>query len=639
MGQIPTLQKLPPTTQTPALRLQPIASDGNFGGIQSQQMAALGQGIGAFGQAVSQIGAKLQLDKEAADMDSAIAEYRSRERELLYGPNGFLTRKGAFATGVSVEAQRALDDLRLEFAKRFTSPRTQQAWDHWSNQSVESTIDLAARHEAVETYKYQQEAAQARVESAITKMLDDKNNPVEIRAREEEIAMKVAQAYAMYGPEVVDLETRKAISAAHASVIKSYIQEDNATLAYDYFKAHKENLLPEYAAQMEGALKARARKDELLAAAIKISDSDMTWEEKLNYLKKNYKDADEFDIMQRYVAHFQREKDYEARRDLAEREDAAMLEAQARAKQGDFLWEPKEPISAKGLFNIKEYQRRMFEAHLRNQSDIMDDHSTVMALFSMIHDDPERFMQIDLNDYVSRLKTDTWNELRREQHNLMKGRVSATAWKAQVNSMMNEGLWLLGYGLEQLKATRSASKKRKIEAARARFATMVNAQLPLLKPGDVTAAREWIMHELSNYAKEKSLLGIDILWPDEVRPLFMWESHERGGLRPTGQGPRLSGYVPETEREETLGALPAPTPAQAAQTKPATTASLPPALAAIADEEMGPPPPTPAKEPRRPAGVPPDWQWDPERRGWVRRVRGRVVAWYDEQKKLHYVNE
>lgn len=587
MGNIPVINQTPQTQESPRVRVQPFATPESFGAYGARQVGMAGEGLAQAGTQIAAVFEKLQADKDEAEVRESIAAFRTETRELFYGPNGYLTRQGKDANGVTEEAQKTLDKLRTDHGKRFNRTRSRTAWDKWSNIEVVESLDSIARHEAIQIRQWEDEADEAQIESARQQGIDNRDNPQTIAKKEKEIQATAARRYGRYGEGVVKLNADKIISAMHADIIDEYLKAGERTYAYKHFQEHKDALLPEYRMAKEELLKRGARKDEILADAYRISSLPFT--EQLKYIQENYKDVDEHDDILSRIEHFQRLKQATDRQAIKAKANEAWNEARAQATAGNFMWEPPEDIGYEGA-RIKSYLQRRFYYQQKGMADIPDDDGLRLELEAQAKDDPVGFVGRDLDEVRPRLSGKTWDFFKRKQLDIGTKPESATDWRGDLNSMMEEALAKVGYGAEHLKSASSAKKKKEIDGARARFKTMLDAYTNTLKVGDRAAARKWIDDEIQMYVQDRLFL-----WGDVTKPRFMWteEQIQHGDVTPVGgQG---------TE---------------------------------VIQPQASVPPLAPREGPPRPRGVP-NWPWNEQYKGWVREVNGRVVRWYDEMGAAH----
>jgi type II secretory pathway pseudopilin PulG len=577
MATVPQLEKTISSQpiQPPMWAANATAAD--MGGLQAQQMDALGQGVSRFGAAMSQLGDQFLARREEADVLAGVAEFRDSTRKIMQGPGGVLTREGINARGATMETQEKLDKLRKEYSKRFVTPRAQEAWARVSNSEVERNIGAASQHETMEDMRYQQQSTLAHVESSVRTAVAARDNDATIEAMRKEIHADMQRLYAPFGDDKVAEQEAKALHKMGADIVDSYIRDEEFGEAALYIADHGSDMDPSFVAARSALINARVKDDEALAYSLEISSAFPTLEEQEDYINENITDAKEHDDVLARVTQNWNRKIAKENAELTARINESWDRVVAASKAGNDQYPVPQAreIGSQAMNQMHAYQQAQREARVAGRQDIESDQGLLRRLAVMQSDNPLEFGKMDPTTFRTMLNKTDYDKLKERIANPM----TADAWKAQITAMGEASLFDAGWVQELGTADDDAVKSR--------FHAALTLAASRFSPGDRDAVQNWInswMNQNYNANIEPYLKKVQ----DRTVP---------------SMHPSASGYLQDK---------PSATPVQ--MRRPV----VPKGSAVIPSTKQ------------RPSSVPEGFIHNPAARLWEKRIGGRVIRAYDE---------
>jgi hypothetical protein len=232
----------------------PTPPAGAFGGQMGAAISAAGGGLAAIAEAQ-------RGKRDTTAFMGAIGELNTSEQSLLHDPeNGALRAQGADAAAA---AQKALTDLDRE-AQRIMggmNARTRQAFERsWQERRATAARTLSG-HVAQEDEKSAQQTFAGAVESELNRAADNYGDLGVVGSALQSVeAFTRAEAHrrGLRDGAAVDALVRDKTSAVHSAVARRYVDAGRAADAAEYLAANRDEMTPEDASRLEGAIKPQA---------------------------------------------------------------------------------------------------------------------------------------------------------------------------------------------------------------------------------------------------------------------------------------------------------------------------------------------------------------------------------------------
>jgi osmotically-inducible protein OsmY len=520
MARFPMLEQRVESEPLRAPQWSANATANDFGGKAAAQMGALGQGIGRVAQSAAALGDQLLAEKEDSQVRAALAEFRTKARDILQGDQGLLSRQGENTDGITKEAQKSFDALRNETGKRFVTPRAREAWNRVSDREVEDGIEQAARHQAIEMRRFHVQSLEAQAESAHQKTLDDPYNSDKRERARAEIEACFRQLYAGSGEAVVQNRLRQAFYRMDADVVDRFMADRREADALEYVKEHESEIDPTYLSRVKPALEGKLRKDALLARAIEIAMSEMPEDQKFALVHDEFKDAEDHAYVLSRVRELSDQARVQEQRIQKQKEDAALTEASQKWGSGDASYEFPTGFDYRIENAARLVRRQIFE-----KGEVVPDWDRYKMLLVEAQDNPDKFKKRNLNEERGNLNTSQLGVLTA----LSAERTSQSEWNAEIDRRINEA-----YANIPTKKIESHAKTATAKSNDQRmFRDKIRGAMLDKKVGDRAALQEAIDFELKEGMEDRP-------WYQGDRSSFRYQINE--GF-----------YVPE---EENAGSLP-----------------------------------------------------------------------------------
>lgn len=231
--------------------LQPTG-DSSGGRAMGAAMGNLGQGLGQVAGALD-ARETLLADTEAREAFRGFARERN---DLLYGPNGYMNRRGGNGIDIMAEAQTDLEALHKRHSDAVTNPRARRLFDQRAADLRLSDEEGVLRYSAGQTEKYitdeRQATAALEVENAALAYAD----PVKFEEHLGKAGAEIAALGELQGwsPAQVQQEQDKATSVAvTARVLR--LATDDPIAAAGILEQERGRLSAQHQQQLDNALK------------------------------------------------------------------------------------------------------------------------------------------------------------------------------------------------------------------------------------------------------------------------------------------------------------------------------------------------------------------------------------------------
>lgn len=265
-----------PTYQPGRIRPQPVAEQPQRA-PSARDILGGGNGIGEIAQATKSIAdtfADMALENKRRDDARAVmgAERAASERlrDLTIGENGWLTRQGENAVGISEAAPEAMSGVYDEIVEGLDGPDQRAAFDRMWASRYDSTMNRLARHESSERARANEIAQQATITSAIEDVATNYADP-------EAIAAALTRGEAVIGAnidgapaEAVEQRLEAFRSQVHATALDRLVTKD-LRAAQVYLRANADEMTGTDQARVEKWVRTARRS---AAAASRRARSD-----------------------------------------------------------------------------------------------------------------------------------------------------------------------------------------------------------------------------------------------------------------------------------------------------------------------------------------------------------------------------
>ena len=219
--------------------------------ISQSAMAAPGRAAEALGRDINQLGNQM-LDRwstaVARERDAAVAD---QIRDLLYGENGYLSRRGGNAVGNEASLQEQLDRIRgeaLNGINNVARERLEPALDR----RIDSAMQSVMTHGMGELQRYEEQAAAARITSAYNDALA---SPSMFDTSLDTLRSETAAEAARLGlpPEAAQvLFSERSDQLFRNEVLR--LRATNPEEAWNFLQENRDDMLPGTAIELEEAL-------------------------------------------------------------------------------------------------------------------------------------------------------------------------------------------------------------------------------------------------------------------------------------------------------------------------------------------------------------------------------------------------
>lgn len=168
-------------------RFTPVSTQANaadFGSLEAQAQAGLGQAVTGVGQSLEGVGSEVAHIAGAMAMDNskrlatqADASFRQYQLDKTYGKNGFFSQMGENAINQQDAVNTDLVKQRQTLEDGITDPRAKQMFHNASMNSMFSTQETMARHVFTQRKVADAVASNERITAASNQAAADYNNP------------------------------------------------------------------------------------------------------------------------------------------------------------------------------------------------------------------------------------------------------------------------------------------------------------------------------------------------------------------------------------------------------------------------------------------------------------------------------
>jgi hypothetical protein len=212
--------------------------------INASAMAAPGRAFAQLGQQVNQIGNEM-LDR----WSTAVARERDamvsgRIRELMYGENGYMNRRGSNAIGQDDTLAEQLEAIRAE-ALDGTNNVTRDRLEPAIQSRIDAALGSVTRHGASELQTYERSAREAQLLSAQEDAIANPSLFESSLARTIQTTMSEIAADGL-APEVGERLLSERTTTLYRNEIARLAADDPAA-AWDFLEQHEDDMLPSVA--------------------------------------------------------------------------------------------------------------------------------------------------------------------------------------------------------------------------------------------------------------------------------------------------------------------------------------------------------------------------------------------------------
>lgn len=242
--------------------------------------AGLGAGLQGLGGTLGDI---LAQDRARADRTAVQDAETSREswaNTRLYDPQaGAFNKEGKNALGVTNDVLSDYDQKTAQIAAGLTGPRQQDLFKQSSQQQRVALQGQLARFEFAQRSKYEDETANARIQSAAQTGALNYNDPTILGQSRQAIVSTLQAQQASHGWDDTELQaqTQKQMDVLHGNVIERMLADDQIPMAKTYLDVHKGELSSDDQLKYQRAITTleREKKNEM-AGAIRQQAADLS---------------------------------------------------------------------------------------------------------------------------------------------------------------------------------------------------------------------------------------------------------------------------------------------------------------------------------------------------------------------------
>lgn len=236
----------------PGARLQPQPMNEGL-----QRAGAALEQAGQFGFAYANEQDRIDAKLDEAAVKNADVETTRRIRERLYtGDHAFFTLQGFNAVNAREGVEKDLGDIQTEVSARLTTPRQRETYARLFESRQGAELTGIARHVQQQTLVEERRASLSRIaessEEAVTHWDDPQRREVAIETAVREVRGRAASDG--WAPEATNRAVIETRSNVNSRIVESLIDRGEVEKASAELERHRDEILPDAAANLDRAL-------------------------------------------------------------------------------------------------------------------------------------------------------------------------------------------------------------------------------------------------------------------------------------------------------------------------------------------------------------------------------------------------
>lgn len=250
--------------------------------------------LGQAGQGLTKLGLVVDAIQEKEDADKVLqAETAMRERYLEF-ENEARNRKGQQAWGLAEDTKKWWDTAGQEVAQELSNDRQKALFKRTIGKLRISSLSGMSRYETEQRNISLEESAKASIVSSINLAAANANDPTAVNEAKKDVLKRVELMAQLNGwtPERVAVEQAQHTTNLHKQVIQQ-MAVNNPKGAAAYYEANKGEIDGAQRAEMEATLQAGKLSVLSQETADQLMASNMTEQDGLDYIRKNFEGDDE----------------------------------------------------------------------------------------------------------------------------------------------------------------------------------------------------------------------------------------------------------------------------------------------------------------------------------------------------------
>jgi hypothetical protein len=169
MPQIPaqTLPTVMPAGAPGVFQRVPEADASAFGALTARGISQVGAAGEHAGNTAADIAIMFQKQYNETATDAANSNFEGSVRDVLFGKDGFYTKKGSDALNAMKPTEEKLESLRQEVHDSLANPEQQRMFDYMSRRSAQRELYQMQGHATTEFKVWQGETAQGSIKNEV----------------------------------------------------------------------------------------------------------------------------------------------------------------------------------------------------------------------------------------------------------------------------------------------------------------------------------------------------------------------------------------------------------------------------------------------------------------------------------------
>lgn len=393
----------------PNARQSSIASPELFVGMSgAKNITDIGQGLSVIGAAGMRYAANLQEKEDTAAITTLEADLLNRTTQYKLEAQ---KRQGLNVNGLPIEADDWYQKTVDELAQNTTNDRQKQAFGLIARKHQPGFRSSIGSYTAQQLEKAQESGFKSGLETFQSSAAADPKVAADMRAR----TISSIDAYAKI--KGFDEETRERakveeLTKLHMGVIGALEASGDVDAAKAYFYSNKKEIDGSSQVKIENALTKSGMEKKVQEAADAIMAMQMPDQEAYAYIEKNYAGEEEKQLKQEFKMR---------------RADLYTAQVRVQAENNDKAWEiygrtgrlsaiprdVRDNMDQKMWITLRDKAQNDADAKLGNGDGFpkVGDPKLYSDLRYAAMDDPERFANVDLRQYINKLNKSNYESL------------------------------------------------------------------------------------------------------------------------------------------------------------------------------------------------------------------------------------
>lgn len=216
-----------------------------FGASVAEGIKSVGASLGTAGDQTAQTAMMFQKEYNESATDQANSSYEAKARDLLFGQNGFYTKKGQDAMDAMVPTSQDLEGARQDVRAQLNNPEQQRMYDYMTRRSASRELYQMQAHATTEFRVWQGDTAKGAIENEVNNSATYWNDDQKFAQSIGNIRIQAAKLLQLKGIDP-ESDTGKAeithyTSEAWSARVRSVMAQD-AGVAREMFDANADQI-------------------------------------------------------------------------------------------------------------------------------------------------------------------------------------------------------------------------------------------------------------------------------------------------------------------------------------------------------------------------------------------------------------